>query len=327
MFNNILGQEQPKALFGDIIKKRKLAHAYIFSGPEGVGKFLFAQELAKALLCEKGTGCGKCRSCLRTEHKNHPALNILSVPEKKKNIPIEAVRELEHEIALKPFEGRYKIFIINNAETLSEEATNAILKTLEEPPPYSLIILISSKPESLLPTILSRCHLIRFYPLPESALKGLLSKSIKGKLTEAELKILIALSGGSAGQALELYEKGFIPHRQKLIRGALQPSSALTEDIIGFAKREKENEDIRTSIIRQLKIISLALRDLMLLNLGIGDDKTIFNYDNIVSLNKAKGLFPLRRVSKAIETIIQAEQYIRLNMNYNLVVTNTVINI
>jgi DNA polymerase-3 subunit delta' len=327
MLDSILGQEQPKALFGDIMKKQKLAHAYIFAGPEGVGKFLFARELAKAILCEKATGCGKCRSCLRIAHKNHPSLNILSVLEKKKNIPIEAIRDLEHEIALKPFEGKYKIFIIDNAETLSEEATNAILKTLEEPPPYSLIILVSSKPEALLPTILSRCHLIRFYPLPENVLKGLFSKSIKNKLTEAELKILINLSGGSAGQAIELYEKGFITHRQKLIQGVLQPSSALADDIIGFAKKEKENEDIRISIIRQLKIISLALRDLMLLNLGIGDAKTILNYDNITSLNKAKGLFPLRRVSKAIETIIRSEQYIRLNMNYNLVVTDTVINI
>lgn len=325
MFDNVIGQEQAKVLFQRSIKDEKLAHAYVFAGPNGVGKFLFARELASALLCEKGTGCGKCRGCHRVAHSTHPSLQIIQSPSGKKNIPIDTVRELEREIMLKPFEGKYKLFIINDADLLSEEAANALLKTLEEPPKYSLIMLVTAQTSALLSTVLSRCQLIRFFPLPDNAVSEFLAKQMK--LPKAEIKILVTLAGGSPGEAIRLFENGFAGQRHHLIDSLLQSKSDLIDNIINFGKRSKDNEEIRVGVVQQFKIISLFLRDILLLKDGIDQSNRLFNQDKMELLNKGKSLFTIERIQKALEQLIQAEQYVKMNLNIKLVVANTIFNI
>jgi len=335
MFKKVLGQEGAKKFFQSVLKEDKLSHAYILTGPAGVGKFLFARELAAVLLCEKQSGCGQCRNCLRVTHGNHPSIRLFETPKGKKNIGIDMVRDLEHEIRLKPFEGKYKIFIINDTETLSEEAANALLKTLEEPPDYSLLLLVAAQTGSLPTTVLSRCQIVRFQPLPEKIVGEILAKH--QKLSAAELKILVTLAGGSPGQALRLYEKGFTEQRHQLIQGLLstrlngrsggQEKSGMIDDIIHFAKRAKENEEIRADVAQQFKIISLFLRDLLLMKSGITAAERLFNADKRDLLQKAKSVFPVDRLNRALEQLLQAEQYLHQNLNIRLVVANTVLNL
>lgn len=164
-FKDITGQDRAIGFFRNVVSSNRLAHAYLFLGPEGVGKTLLAKNLAKFVNCENPSGdcCDNCASCRKTDNNNHPDVHWIE-PERTKNISIEEVRLLRKEVSLKAYEGRYKVFIILEADSMTMEAANSLLKVLEEPPEASLIILISTNISGILPTITSRCQLIKFLP-------------------------------------------------------------------------------------------------------------------------------------------------------------------
>jgi len=193
-------------------KQKRLSHAYLFVGPAQVGKATLAREFAKWLLCErpsvKNFACGQCRACLAIERGQHPDVAIIAQRTndkkeeiKNKEISIDQIRELQHQLSLSAYSAPYKIAIIEETADLSGEAANAFLKTLEEPSTRSLIILISANWRSILPTIISRCQLIKFLPVPEkelvAKLKGLAKK-------EADLSRAIKLSAGQPGRVIRL---------------------------------------------------------------------------------------------------------------------------
>ena len=322
MFTGVTGHEPVKKLFAEVIRQNKLAHSYIFTGPDGIGKFIFAQELAKALLCENKTGCNKCASCRKFDNGNHTSVRIVNIPSGKKHIPIDIVREIESEIMLKPFEGRHKIFIINNAEMFTDEAANAFLKTLEEPPAYSLIILIVSNIAAMLPTVISRSQVVRFYPIPDKVLEKILKDKIK--LSEPEMKLLVTLSDGSAGKAMMLSESKLIAHRDKLLEGLFQPKKDLADEIIRSGDKFKDNESIRSHIAQQFKLISLFLMDVLLFKLNGGKVDKLLNRDKEQLLIKAEAMYSEEALEKAIDNLVQAEEYLRMNLNPKIVVSNAV---
>src|SRR5262249_2777059 len=160
------------AAFDHVVRRGRLAHAYLFVGAEGVGKKLFAAELARALLCEAprpGSGrleaCDRCASCLLVEAGTHPDLTVVGRPEESNEMPIELMRELCRHFMLKSARGRGKVIVLDDADDLNEVSANFFLKTLEEPPPHSVFLLIGTSREQQLPTILSRCQVVRFAPL------------------------------------------------------------------------------------------------------------------------------------------------------------------
>src|SRR5262245_29605984 len=179
----ILGHDSVLASFRRVVANKRLAHAYLFCGPEGVGKRLFAAELAKALLCEEPpagqplTTCDRCASCRLVEAGNHPDFFAVRRPEDKNELPIDVMRELCANFGLKAARGRGKVAVLDDADDMNEEAANCFLKTLEEPPPRSVFVLIGTDPQRQLPTIRSRCQIVRFAPLPEKTVLELLSKN------------------------------------------------------------------------------------------------------------------------------------------------------
>src|SRR5439155_25481969 len=182
------------------------AHAYLFSGPAGIGKRLFAHELGKALLCEAGTGelraCDHCHSCVMVEAGTHPDFFAFSRPEGSNELPIELMRELCRGFTLKSALGRGKVAVLDDADDLNEASANCFLKTLEEPPPRSVFILVGTGSERQLPTIVSRCQVVRFAPLPEPTVIEILQGQ---ELPDTALIPRLArLAGGSPGQALAL---------------------------------------------------------------------------------------------------------------------------
>jgi DNA polymerase-3 subunit delta' len=147
------------------IAGRSLPHAHLIVGPPQVGKFTTALAMAQLLLCERGTRCGACRHCTLAGRGAHPDLRVLAIPPDRKNIPVAEVHDFLHGIALRPLEAERKALVIRGADDLAEEGANALLKTLEEPPPTVTIILTAPQSDAVLPTILSRCQVIRLRPV------------------------------------------------------------------------------------------------------------------------------------------------------------------
>nr|HPN66588.1 DNA polymerase III subunit delta' [Candidatus Omnitrophota bacterium] len=178
-FNSVIGQELAVDLLKRSISDGRLAHAYLFIGPEGTGKSLLARIFAQALNCEnKGADpCGECVSCRKIEGGIHPDV-VAVVPEGKSvQIGIEPVRRMEASMSLKPYEGRTKVFIVDGADRMTEEAANSLLKTLEEPPKDTVMVLLASNMFKLQPTIVSRCQKVLFHPLGErSIMKELIER-------------------------------------------------------------------------------------------------------------------------------------------------------
>jgi len=201
-FNDIIGQELAKDILRKDIGKERVSSSYLFVGPKGVGKKLTAISLAKALNCFKGgvDSCDECANCRLIDKGNFPDCITVS-PDEKGSIKIEMIREIKQTVSLRTM-GR-RVIIIEDADTMTEEAQNAFLKTLEEPPLDTTIILTSSKPKHLFQTIISRCKLVKFRRLSNSEVKKLLETR---KVKNAEL--LANLSGGSMERALSLLESG-----------------------------------------------------------------------------------------------------------------------
>ena len=169
-FNDIIGNENIKELLQNSIKTNNLVHSYMFVGPNGIGKKLFADAFAKMILCEEhNSSCNECNSCILFSSQNHPDFMVIDA-ENSKEIKIAQVRFLQEKIAEKPVVSNKKVYIINNADLMNTEAQNCLLKTLEEPPEYAVIILVLSNESKLLNTIKSRCTKISFNRLTNDEL-------------------------------------------------------------------------------------------------------------------------------------------------------------
>src|SRR6476646_1555964 len=167
--------------FRRVVERGRLAHAYLFVGPPGVGKRLFTTELARALLCEKPpaplAACDECPSCVQIDSQTHPDFYPAARPADAHEFPIELMRELCANFSLKSARGRGKVVLIDDADDLNEESANCFLKTLEEPPPRSVLILIGSSPDRQLSTIVSRCQVVRFDSLSDELVDSLLQEA------------------------------------------------------------------------------------------------------------------------------------------------------
>lgn len=199
----------------------RLPHAFLFVGPEGVGKRTFARKFAQALLCERVpeaemAPCLACPGCLQVEAGAHPDLIEVGRPDDKHELPIKVIRELNHDLGLKPARGTRKVAIVDDADTINDEAANAFLKTLEEPPPGSVLILIGTSTEVQLDTIVSRCRVLRFDPLAEAELAAVLLD--RGFAADADAAGRLAgLGEGSVARALGLADPTLETFRRALI--------------------------------------------------------------------------------------------------------------
>jgi DNA polymerase-3 subunit delta' len=186
----------------------KLRHAYLLIGPEGVGRRTLALRFAQALNCTNpprpGAFCGECRACRQTQSESYPDLSVLTPGEGHKDILIDQVRELQHTLALAPYAGRYRIALLPNFQQATTEAANAMLKTLEEPASKVILLLTADTLESLLPTIVSRCEVIRLRPASIADTQGFLES--EKSLAPVDARLLAHLSGGRIGFARHLAE-------------------------------------------------------------------------------------------------------------------------
>jgi len=207
MWKDILGHVDQIALLKSYIATNKVPHAFLFSGPMGLGKTKVAHEFFKAINCLESPcdPCDACRNCTKADRGSHPDLITLRAEDGW--IQVKDVRSVIGDIGLKPFEARQRVVIIEPAERMNKASANAILKTLEEPPAGTIIILVSHKPSMLLPTIVSRCQIIRFTPLDASQCSGM---SID--------PVILRLSSGSIGSLSSLGEEDIVRIRTEMVR-------------------------------------------------------------------------------------------------------------
>ena len=213
-FDAIVGHHRQLEIFRRALASGRLHHAYLFVGPEGIGKRMLATALAQAVHCGARVedSCGSCVNCTRIADGNHPDVRIVGPLAGKKEISIQQVREFERELNYRSFTGKRKIIIIDPATLMNLASQNALLKTLEEPPQDSLIILIASSAGGLLPTVRSRCLRISFAPLGRAEITGYLRT--KQGVTGDEVEFLAAMSMGSIGAALGLDKEAFVEKRR-----------------------------------------------------------------------------------------------------------------
>ena len=283
-WSTILGHEALAERFRESVALGRLAHAYLFIGREGIGKELFARELAKALLCGQGAGeaCDACRSCQKVEHGNHPDVSFIrriartAKGERRTQILIDQVREeIQEPIGYKPYEGSHKVFVVADAERMTEEAQNGLLKTLEEPPPHSLLILLASRAEPFVDTVVSRCRIVRFRALAADVAERILVERLECEPEAA--RVLARLSGGSPGLALRYRDgEGYETVLWLLAElAAMAPGGefVLAGEILDHVKKTGDRlEDTRERLRAVLALLTLAWRDLLLAALGCREE-------------------------------------------------------
>ena len=202
MFDKIVGNRDIKKSLENAIKIGKISHSYLFIGTEGIGKKQVALEFSKALLCLNGNSCNLCKSCIEFKTQNNPDFNIIE-PDGN-TIKIEQIRELQKKVAEKPIISNRKIYLIDGCDKMTKEAQNCLLKTLEEPPEYVIIILIGTNESAILSTIKSRCTLIHFQNITDEQISMYLKEHMGITLKD---ELLLKACGGSIGKAIELKDK------------------------------------------------------------------------------------------------------------------------
>ena len=217
-FEQLIGNDKIKDILKESVKKGNILHSYLFVGNEGIGKFHFAKEFAKMILCFYKNGCNQCKSCKEFDTENHP--DFLVVEPEGNTIKVEQIRQMISKIIEKPIISDKKVYIVNDSDKMTEEAQNTLLKTLEEPPENIIIILIAEKEEKILSTIKSRCTKITFQPIEQDKLKEILKKQYQ---YENISEHLLTFFNGSIKKALNVKEKKEVYEQiEKMVLGIKQ---------------------------------------------------------------------------------------------------------
>lgn len=313
-FDNIIGNEKAKSYFKKAVVGNKLSHSYIFEGHYGVGKKTFALELAKILLCEAidiDKPCHNCKSCHLLEAMTHP--DVILVESEAK---VDTVRErVVQEINIKPYRDRYKVVIIESADKLNSQAQNALLKTIEEPPDYSMIILLCENREGLLQTIQSRCITIRFNPISEVQMKNYLES--KG-LTKQQQSLYQKWSEGSIGVANDIVQDDtYLERRAQSIDYLKQLEQAKIMELYALVK---EITDQKEQLLTILTFWLYWYRDIAILKST--KSKAIYYEDYYDILLEKSRQMSYNRISYNIDLIKNTVLDLNQNINVTLLIEN-----
>lgn len=316
-FSDILGNEQIIEHLQNAIRMGKVSHAYILNAPESSGKRMIAEAFAATLQCEKKDAafCGECHSCRQAASHNHP--DIIYVRHEKPNtIGVDDIRvQINHDIAVKPYSGPYKIYIVDEAEKMNVQAQNALLKTIEEPPAYGVILLLTTNADVFLPTILSRCIRLDLRPVEKEKLKDFLMK--KCGVVDYQADICVNFSQGIVGKAITLASSA---HFNEIKDAALQLVKRVKDielnEMIGAVKHISE---YKLEINDLFDIMMIWYRDVLLYKATADVNGLVFK-DEVYEIKKQANTSSYHGIELMLEGLDKAKIRLNANVNFELVI-------
>jgi DNA polymerase-3 subunit delta' len=315
-FKDIIGHTQVIEHLKSAIKLDKISHAYIINGEAGSGKKMLASTFAMTLQCETGNDepCGKCKSCIQAMNGNQPDI-IWVTHEKPASIGVDDIRvQLNNDICVKPYSSNYKIYIINEADKLTVQAQNALLKTLEEPPAYAVIILLTTNHEALLPTILSRCVILSLKFVEDELIRKYLME-VK-QVPDYKANISVAFAQGNVGKAINLAStEEFDQLREDTFSVLRNMNDMEMYEVIEYIKKIAEN---KLSINDYLDLITLWFRDVLLFKATNDVNNLVFK-DNISDIKKQANKSSYNGIERIIDALDKAKVRLNANVNFELV--------
>lgn len=320
-FADILGQSRPIAQLEDELRAGRMHHAHLFSGPDGVGKTTTARAWASRLLCVSPDGlnaCGRCPSCLKMQHGFHP--DFIRVTPEGASIKIDQVREVAASTRYKPSEGRWRVIIIERAESMNEASANALLKTLEEPGGNTRFVLLSAHPNLLLATIRSRCAAIHFGPLSVEDTETVLRKF---GVEEARVGPLARISRGAPGRAVALEGSVVLEERTDLLRALWKLTRGQVFDALEFGAMVAVGND-RALFEERLVVWSGLLRDVAVLS-STGRMDLVHNQDEQRGIQALADALPTSRAIEWPLALERARRRLRGNVNIRLIMESLVL--
>ncbi len=336
----LIGNRNVGEMLARLVAASRVPNAFLFAGPEGVGKKQFAIELARTLMCNdpgSSRACGQCSACKRAGEfsiptfekgedsdrvffSQHPDIGL--VLPFRRNLRVNAIRALEAEAHFRPYEAEVRVFIIDDADKMNDAASNALLKTLEEPPPTSHIILITSRMDSLLPTILSRCQMIHFGPAASDEIESYLIDTAQFSPEDAALAARV--SGGSIGRALEIVPSSFRTQRS-LMLGILNAAAADNKRELLVASEEMTDARYKEDYEEKLVVLQDLIHDVWLLKNGVASGE-ILNSEIVVELIKLADLVPSVSLANWLNEIETMRENFAVNLNRKIATDALLIN-
>lgn len=312
-FRHIVGHEQIKGHFQKAVENHKVSHAYILTGEIGMGRKSLANAFALTLLCEMGIPdpCMECHACKQVLSGNHPDL-IYVTHEKPNSIGVDDIRkQINNTVLVRPYSSHYKIYIVDEAEKMTQQAQNALLKTIEEPPSYTIIILLTTSQEAFLSTILSRCVQIKLKPLQDFVVKGYLTETLQ--VSEPDADVYTAFARGNLGKAIGLASSDNFKLLHQEMLGLLKhiKDMAISELLDYIRKLKEENLDMNEC----LDFMQLWYRDVLVYKVTTDINQLIFKDEcqALSEISKNSGYDGLEMVLKAID-----KARVQLNANVNM---------
>lgn len=308
-FKKIKGQDRQIEILISAMKRRTVSHAYLFTGIPGIGKRTTATAIAKALNCEVKNGdfCDRCISCIKIEHRNHP--DILWIEPEGDYIKIDQIRRMQEQIKYKPYEGKSKVVITDEAEKMNLQSSNCLLKTLEEPPPHTVLILLTNAHYQVLPTIRSRCQRVMFQPLSAELIVEVLREKRGGE--SEELKLIASLAGGSVGKAIQWMERGMLNERKKLLKKISHLNKGYITEILDLAESLGEDKE---TLMENLDFLRLWFRDLLIFK-ETDQPTHLINRDLKNDVSRIACRYSLPALFEKVQTLNEAQLALHSNVN------------
>ena len=316
-FRDIIGHEQIKEHLQNAITMDKISHAYIINGPDKSGKKMLAEAFAMALQCETGgtDGCMECHSCKQAMNHNQPDIIYVS-HEKPNTISVDDIRsQVNNDIGIKPYSSKYKIYIVDEAEKMNVQAQNALLKTIEEPPAYAVILLLTTNADTFLPTILSRCVTLNIKVVPDEKIKKFLMKEYQ--IPDYQADVCVAFAQGNVGKAIQLAVSSDF---NELKAAVLQLMKRLDDiEIYEMGAAIKQINEYKLTINDYFDLMMIWYRDILLFK-ATGDVNGLIFKDEVYDIKRQGEKSSYRGIENILEALHKAQIRLNANVNFDLVI-------